>query len=554
AAIPAEHPLTAVVHAAGVLDDGVVQAMTPERLAAVLRPKADAAWNLHQATRDLDLDAFVLFSSAAGLIGNPGQSNYAAANAYLDALAHHRRAHGLPATSLAWGWWADGSEMTAGLGAADRRRMTGLGVLPLSAEQGCALLEAATNHAEPVLMPVRMDLAVLRRAGADAVPALLRELARVPRRRGAGAGMRARSGALTARLAGLPEAERRQLLVRTVCTHAAAVLGHGDDDGIEETRAFRELGFDSLTGLELRNRLSSAVGLRLPATLVFDYPNPRQLAGRLADLLAGGTAPAGTPARAAEAVPAVTDEPIAIVGMGCRLPGGVTSPQELWDLVSGGVDALTDFPTDRGWDVDRIFDLDPSRPGSTYVRTGGFVDDAAEFDADFFGISPREALAMDPQQRLLLEASWTTIEHAGIDPESLRGSRTGVFAGAIYYDYATRLNRVPDELEGYLGNGNVGSVASGRVAYALGLEGPAVTVDTACSSSLVTLHLACQALRAGECDLALAGGVTVMSTPAVFVDFARQRGLASDGRCKPFAAAADGTGWGEGVGLLLVER
>ncbi|MEU1671054.1 type I polyketide synthase [Streptomyces roseifaciens] len=552
-ALLAEHPVNAVVHTAGVDHLEPLDAMTPGAFADVLSAKAAGALHLDALLADRELDAFVLFSSIAGLWGSGYQAAYAAANALLDGLAERRRARGLTATAVAWGPWAGGG-MAESDGADERLRRRGL--IPMPAALAVAGLRQALDSGEPAVTVADIDWERFLPPFTVGRPsALLCDLPEAERILGAGgpAGEPGTTAAspLAARLAGMPEAEQHTQLVELVRTHAAAVLGHSGAGEVEADRAFKDLGFDSLTAVELRNKLNAETGLALPPTLVFDYPNAHALARQLRTEITG-LAAAAAPETAGAA--AEDDDPIAIVGMACRYPGGVRSPEDLWQLVVSGSDAVGEFPADRGWDVDGIYDPDPDASGKTYTRRGGFLYEAGEFDPAFFGISPREAVAMDPQQRLLLETTWETFERAGIDAESVRGSRTGVFVGSGYQDYAAQAFHAIDDSEGFFGTGNSASIMSGRIAYTLGLEGPAVTVDTACSSSLVALHWAVQALRSGECSMALAGGVMVMSTPRAFVEFSRQRGLAADGRCKAFGAGADGTGWAEGVGMLLVER
>ncbi|WP_275410147.1 type I polyketide synthase, partial [Actinoplanes campanulatus] len=504
AAVPGRHPLTAVVHAAGVLADATLPALTEERLTEVMRPKAEAARLLHELTQDMDLAAFVLFSSVTGIVGTPGQANYAAANTVLDALAHHRAARGLAATSLAWGLWDATHGMGARLTEADLARWERTGIRPLTPAQGLALFDGALTTGEPLVVPAVLEPSRLVRDDTP-VPHLYRALVRTAPR----VAPAPPAAGWAARIAALPATKRADAVADLVRAETAAVLGHAGTGAVDPRRAFNDLGFDSMAAVDLRNRLATVTGVRLTATAVFDHPTPELLS---AFLLAKVSEEKLAPRAAAVTAPG-DGEPIAIVGMACRFPGGVSSPEDLWRLVADGVDAVGEFPANRGWDLDALFDPDPDRFGTSYTRHGGFLHDADMFDHDFFGLSPREATATDPQQRILLETAWETFENAGIDPDSLRGSNTGVFTGAMYDDYASRLARTPEELEGFLLTGNLSSVLSGRLSYRYGFHGPSITVDTACSSSLVALHLAVRSLRSGECDLALAGGVTVMSSP-----------------------------------------
>ncbi|MGW4774507.1 SDR family NAD(P)-dependent oxidoreductase [Nocardia sp. NPDC004278] len=544
AAIPAEFPLSGVVHSAGVVDDGTIETLTGEQVDRVFAPKVDGTWLLHDLTRAAELSAFVVFSSVAGVAGSPGQGNYAAANAFADAIVRLRRQRGLPGVAVAWGPWHAGSGMTGELGAAGLARLRRLGFRAIADTEGLALFDAALVAGSGVVVGAQFDTTGLaEQAEAGALPKILSPLV------SASGSARRQTGTPVGRLASASAAERDEVALTIVREQAAAVLGHTSDAAIDVALPFTELGFDSLAGVEFRNRLAKATGLALPSTLVFDYPSAHAVATFIVSKLDDAASTERRPKRSARR--ARTDEPIAIVGMSCRYPGGVASPDQLWELVASGTDAITPFPSDRGWDLERLFDPDPDKPGTTYVREGGFLTDVSAFDAGFFGVSPREATAMDPQQRLSLEAAWEALEDAGIDPVALHGGDTGVFVGATPSGY---VERVVGEHEGFRMTGNSDSVISGRIAYVFGLQGPAMTVDTACSSSLVALHLACQALRNGETSMALAVGVTISGSPELYIDFARQRGLSPDGRCKSFSADADGVGWSEGVGVLVVER
>ncbi len=532
-------PLRGVIHAAGVLDDGIVSQLTAEQFARVLGPKVAGAWHLHRLTTALELDWFVLFSSATALLGSPGQANHAAANAFEDALAHHRRAAGLPALSINWGPWSEiGAAARRGIGA--RVRTKGIGTM--APAKGW---RAWTRMAEA--MPVQV--AVIPVAWAE-VPVALTATPFFSEVRVAAAPVpTVPAGDWSA----LPPALRAERMLAEVRSHVAQVLGLDGPGRVDPAQGFFSLGLDSLTAIELRNRLQARAGRALPSTLAFDYPTAEKLAAFLAGQSDDArVTPASAPvAPVPEAVPAGAE--IAIVGLALKTPGADT-PEQLWELLRRGGDAITEVPAER-WDIDAHYDPDPAAAGKMSTRYGGFIAGADRFDAAFFGVSPREAEHMDPQHRILLETAWEALERAGIAADSLAGTPTGVFVGISNQDYTQLLAaRGLDTIDPYVGSGNAHSVAAGRLSFTLGLQGPALAVDTACSSSLVAVHLAVQSLRTGECGLALAGGVNLLLSPLITVNHSRARMLAPDGRCKTFDAAADGFVRSDGCGMVVLKR
>ncbi|HEX4420879.1 MAG TPA: SDR family NAD(P)-dependent oxidoreductase, partial [Kofleriaceae bacterium] len=539
------HPVRGVVHAAGV---GPVQALADTDdalLAEVLRPKVAGSWVVHRALADQPVEFFVLFASGAGIWGGAGQAAYAAANAFLDGLAHLRRARGLPALSVDWGVWSEGmSEQDPSFQA----RLGKLGVLAMAPGLALAALDRLLDAGGAQRTVARIDWArfapiYAARGRRNLLAALVRDDA--PPSDAAGA-----DHASTRRWKGQSAAELRPWLTDLVRAAVAGVLGFAHPGEVDPARGFAEQGIDSLMAVQIRDRLSRELGVRLASTIAFDHPSVERLVAHLlVDVLAVEGRAAAAPQLAGG-----SDDPIAVIGAGCRFPGGADDLAAYWRLLAGGEVASAEVPRSR-WHASDWFHPVPETPGRTYVTKGGFLRDLESFDPAFFRISPREASRIDPQQRLLLEVSWEALERAGQDPAALRDTRTGVFVGVGDNEYVERLKGRADlAADAYAATGNAVSFIAGRLSFALGLRGPSLAIDTACSSSLVALHLACQSLRAGECELALAGGVNALLSPESFVALSQIRALSPDGRCKTFSAEADGYARAEGCGVVVLKR
>ena len=538
-------PLAGIVHAAGEVSTTPLQTLDDSEIERVFAGKVWGAWYLSEATADIQLDFFLSTSSISAVWGSAGQTTYSAANAFLDGLAWHQRARGVSGISVNFGPWSAGMADQDARAQLDRRGVRTLSPADALAGMAELMVVSAANG-----IVARIDwarfLPVYQMAGKRSFLAQLER--EVPE--SAPAPTSSGTTQLVERLTLAPVQQRKKLILAYL-RDAVAEVTRIDGAQIREETGFFDLGMDSLMAVELRRQLEQAVGKALPATLAMDYPRITDVADYLlGDVLSLSEQ---APAEPDSAITIRTDEPIAIVAVACRFPGA-PDLDAYWEVLSGGVDAIREIPDDR-FDVDEYYDPDPEAPGKIYTRCGGYLDGIDGFDPEFFGISPREAVWMDPQQRLMLEIAWEGLERAGYSPAALRGSRSGVFVGVGANEYAHLLSAGAGEtIEAQFITGNALNVIAGRVAFALGLEGPAMAVDTACSSSLVAVHQACQALHSGDCDLALAGGVNVLLSPASLIAASRARMLAPDGRCKTFDAAADGYVRSEGCGILVLKR
>ena len=542
-------PLAGIVHAAGEIGTTPLSTLEDAEVDRVFAGKVWGAWHLSEAAADLDLDFFLSTSSIAAVWGGFGQTAYGAANAFLDGLAWRLRDQGIPGTSVNFGPWSAGMA-----DAESRARLEQRGVRTLSPADALAGLSEIVTASSPQGVVARIDwtrfLPLYQQAGRRA---FLAELEReVPSQ----VAVATPSGKtpLVERLTGAPVQQRRKLLTDYL-RDAVAQVTRVDAAEIREDAGFFDLGMDSLMAVELRQHIQQSVGKEIPATLAMDHPRLSDVADYLLDEVLGLSEQASVGARptVTSTVTTPSDEPIAIVAVSCRFPGA-PDPEAFWEVLSGGVDAIREIPEDR-FDIDEFYDPDPDAPGKIYSRFGGFLEGIDGFDPEFFGISPREAVWIEPQQRLMLETVWEGLERAGLSPAALRGSRTGVFVGVAANEYAHLLSAESvDKIQPHFITGNALNAISGRVAFALGLEGPAVAVDTACSSSLVAVHQAVQALHSGDCDLAVAGGVNVLLSPITVIAASRARMLSPVGRCKTFDASADGYVRSEGCGILVLKR
>jgi epothilone polyketide synthase D len=523
--------LQAVFHAAGVLDDGLLPNQTAARFARVSNAKIAGSTNLHEATKNLDLKAFVLFSSAAAVIGSPGQCNYAAANAFQDALALHRRALGLAATSVAFGPWA-GSQMATG---DERDRWSRRGIQTSQAVDQLHRMSSFIDDSscQGLAMEANWETLVEHQGY---VAEVLKNLVSAP------------AQSTTTAFTGLTPRQRHSRLLEAIEDQAKLVLGL--EEAIDHSLGLFDAGLDSLMAVELSRRIERSTGLAVPTTLVFEQATIQAIAEWL-----NSHFEADEEHTTATHLTAASNEGIAIVGIGCRFPGQADAPDDFWQNLIKGHDAVGSIPSDR-WDIERYHSEQRGTPGKAYTKSGAFINDVKGFDAAFFGVSPREAARIDPQQRLLLEVSWEALENAGIGPLSLRESPTGVFVGIAASDYMQRISPTSqtDTQDMYSGTGNDSSFSAGRIAYVLGTHGPAMAINTACSSSLVAAHLACQSLRSGECDQALVAGVNLMLSPEPTVYLSQIGALSPTGRCATFDASADGYVRGEGCGVVVLKR
>ncbi|MEM9218566.1 MAG: SDR family NAD(P)-dependent oxidoreductase [Cyanobacteria bacterium P01_F01_bin.150] len=563
---PTIPPVHGCIHAAGVLDDGMLRTQSWERFVSVLEPKVQGGWNMHQLLQDESLNFFICFSSATTLLGNIGQGSYVTANAFLDGLCAYRRQLGLAGLSLNWGPWSDRG-MAASLSVQQRSHLTRLGLNSIPPEQSLQILEDRLGY-QGQLGVLSFDWKRLSRALNPRDFPFFKTILPPDVLTTVEDEQIATNTALQRQLVEAPAHQRDAILRYVLQVEVGQILGQSvNQNGDRPTNlpnpnvGFFELGMDSLMAMELHARLSQSLGIDLPPTLTFDTPTIAQLSHYLlTDILADipDLEPCSDqpPVRSRDRLTAT--DPIAIVGMGCRFPGGITSPKEFWHLLQEGRDARSEIPADR-WNVEAYYDPDPNTPGKYITRHGHFVTAIDHFDPDFFGISPREAVAIDPQHRLLLETSWEALERAGYKCDRLMADTVGVFIGSDGHDYEhlllDYLQKNPDSpIAAYAGTGAHISSAAGRLAYTLGLTGPSITIDTACSSSLVAIHQACNSLRLGECEMALAGGVKLHLSPNGFISTSRSRMLSADGICKTFDASADGYGRGEGCGLVVLKR